>query len=251
MPRTSRKSYEKKQFFHVMVQGIDREFIFNTNEEKEVYKKLMIKYANKMHIKIVAYCIMDNHVHILVQIKEISELSKYMQCVNTSYAIYYNKKKKRVGYVYRNRYQVQVIQNVKHLKNAIIYIHNNPLKAKICESADEYAFSSYQQWAEKLKDNTSNDISLFTDLQEYKKMHKDDHVQEEFLDVQKDKKTIAKNVIQIYLNQKHITWQELKNNRLMLKQICKELHEKERISYRKIEEIINISRETIRKMIKE
>ncbi len=251
MPRTSRKLYEKRQFFHVMVQGIDREFIFNTKEEKEVYKKLMIKYANKMHIKIVAYCMMDNHVHIVIKIREISELSKYMQCVNTSYAIYYNKKKQRVGYVYRNRYQVQVIQDIRHLKNAIIYVHNNPVKAKICGSADEYAFSSYQQWARKLRNYTSNDTSLFVNLQEYKELHEDERVQEEFLDIQKDKKTIAKNIIQIYLKQKHITLQELKNNRLMLKQICKELHEKEKISYRKIEEIINISRETIRKLIKE
>ena len=56
-----------------------------------------------------------------------------------------NKKRKRVGYVYRDRFKTQVINNEKHLYNCILYIHNNPVKANMCKKTSEYKFSSYKK----------------------------------------------------------------------------------------------------------
>ena len=91
MPRYSRKAL-CGNFFHVIVQGLNKEYIFYENYYKERYKQLLIKESKSNNIKIIAYCIMNNHAHILIKTNNIHELGKYMQCLNTKYGKYYNKK---------------------------------------------------------------------------------------------------------------------------------------------------------------
>ena len=129
--RLSRKCYNSK-FFHVMIQGIRKEKIFNEKYLKSTFINYMNESAIKNDVRIVAYCIMENHAHILVYTNEISFLSKMMHSLNTRYAIKYNKFKERCGFVFRNRYRCENILNITYLKNCIRYIHNNPVKAGIC-----------------------------------------------------------------------------------------------------------------------
>ena len=89
MPRVAKKDYDTS-FFHIMVQGIRKENIFNKDEYKEKYLELLYKYLEKYDVKIIAYCIMDSHAHLLVYVEKINELSEYMRSVNTTYALYYN-----------------------------------------------------------------------------------------------------------------------------------------------------------------
>ena len=84
MPRISRKCYES-DFFHVMVQGIDREFIFNNDYFKEKYLSFLQEASQKHQVKIIAYCMMDNHAHILVYTPEIDKLSDMMESTNTKF----------------------------------------------------------------------------------------------------------------------------------------------------------------------
>ena len=99
----------------------------------------------KYNIKIIAYCIMNNHTHMLLETTDLKNLSKYMQSLNTRYGKYYNKKYKRVGYVFRDRYKAEGIYSEEQLYNCINYIYNNPVKAGICEKAEEYSFSNYRK----------------------------------------------------------------------------------------------------------
>ena len=105
MSRTSRNNMKNSSFFHIMVQGINKEFVFETRKNKERYLRLI--YANNENVEIMAYCLMDNHAHILVKPNEIQDLQNWMRRVNTSYAIYYNRINERVGYVFRQRYKSQ------------------------------------------------------------------------------------------------------------------------------------------------
>ena len=125
MPRISRKNIIGK-CFHLMSQGINKEKIFLDNMWKEKYKELLKKYSLEYKINIISYCIMNNHVHLLVYVDDVNNLSKFMHRINTIYASYYNRENNRVGYVFRNRYQVQTIKDEMHLKTCIVYIHNNP-----------------------------------------------------------------------------------------------------------------------------
>lgn len=81
---------------HNMIQGINREYIFEKDEEKLKYLTLVKKYSEQYMISIIAYCIMDNHVHLLLHANDSKRLSLFMKEVNSRYAMYYNKKNERV-----------------------------------------------------------------------------------------------------------------------------------------------------------
>ena len=137
MPRIP-KEYINTSFFHIMVQGINKEYVFNNNKDKEKYLKIMKDTKEEINdIQIVSYCVMDNHVHILIYIEDTNNLIKFMHKVNLKYAKYYNKKYDRVGYVFRDRYKTQPIFYEKHLYQCIDYIHQNPVKAHMCRKESE------------------------------------------------------------------------------------------------------------------
>lgn len=129
MPRKARKNMNSN-YFHVIVQGMNKEAIFN----KELYirkylKELKLKSQEYDNIKILAYCMMNNHAHLLIFTKEIESLSKFMQRINNSYSNFYNKINNRVGFVFRDRYYTQEILDQRQLYTCLRYIHNNPVKA--------------------------------------------------------------------------------------------------------------------------
>ncbi len=114
MPRKSRNS-TSSEFIHAIVQGINKEFIFPSNEYIERYKEIIISKLNDSNVNILGYCIMNNHTHFLIYSENYKDISKFMQRVNTSYSNYYNKRNKRVGYVFRDRYYSQDILEYKQL----------------------------------------------------------------------------------------------------------------------------------------
>ncbi len=221
MPRIPR-NYLKTSFFHIMSQGLNKSFIFNDPIDIKFYIKSMYSLIKQFDVKIIAYCIMNNHVHILIETKNINELSKYMQFLNSRYAMYYNKKYKRVGYVFRDRYASEGIYSEKQLYNCINYIYNNPVKAGMCSKPEEYKFSNYK----KIEFNVSNEYG--------------------FIDIDEDKIELCKNVIAKYLNSNQLRLEELKKDRIKLKELLVILKKKNKISFRIISEIIRINRETLR-----
>ena len=103
MPRI-RKENITTPFFHIMVQGNNKEYIFNFEEDINKYLKIMETTKEKINIMILAYCVMNNHAHILLFEEDTKNLTQYMHRVNLLYAKYDNKKYNRVGYVFRDRY---------------------------------------------------------------------------------------------------------------------------------------------------
>lgn len=145
MSRISRKCLDTI-YYHVMTQGINKENIFEKKYMKTKYIRLFFEKSKINGISIIAYCIMDNHAHILVKSMESTKLSKMMSQVNSAYGKFYNSKKDRTGYVFRDRYRAEPIINNSHLKNCIKYIHENPVKAKIVSKCGDYEFSSYNSF---------------------------------------------------------------------------------------------------------
>lgn len=93
MPRNPRNQL-KTPFFHVMIQGLNKSYIFNEAQDIKYYIKIMYELLKEQ--KIIAYCIMNNHAHILIKTQNIENLSSYMHKLNCKYARYYNKKYDRV-----------------------------------------------------------------------------------------------------------------------------------------------------------
>ncbi len=160
MPRIPR-SNTKSQFFHTMVQGIEKSFIFDNPANMKIYLNLISKNSKKFNVYILAYCIMYNHAHILIHVNSIDQMIKFFRCVNTAYAKYFNSQNNRVGYVFRNRYKSQEIFTIRQLFNTINYIHNNPIKANICSEAKNYEYSSYNEYFSNIKIINKDIISKY------------------------------------------------------------------------------------------
>ena len=220
MPRNPR-SFMETSFFHVMTQGINREFIFAKKEDILYYIKTMYKMKDELNIKIIAYCIMNNHAHLLVKTNKTANLSKYMQKLNEKYARYYNTKNDRVGYVFRDRYRAEGIYSEKQLYNCKNYIFNNPVKAGICTSPAEYPYSNYK------KENYCVDSNYI------------------FIDIEEDRETLCKNIINNFLKENGITLEQLKKNTLLLKKLLNILKNENKISLRAISKEIKCNREKL------
>ncbi len=224
MPRIPR-NYSNSTFYHVMTQGINKSFIFQKHEDILYYIKLL--YSTQLNVKIIAYCIMNNHAHILINVNQIEVLGKYMHQVNTKYALYYNKKYNRVGYVFRDRYKSETIHGEKHLHNCIHYIYNNPVKANICERPDEYAYSNYKEFKRKV------------DIQE------DEY---NFIDID-TKEEKCQEIVNEFLKKNNMTKEDFLKNNEKLKELVIVLRKIKGISFRTIEKEVDISREKLRQII--
>lgn len=223
MPRIPR-SYIKTCYFHVMIQGIDKSYIFEQAEDIKYYIKTMYELIKEHELEIVAYCIMNNHAHFLIKTEKLKEMSKYMQRLNTKYARHYNHKYNRVGYVFRDRYKSEGIYTERQLQNCIKYIFDNPVKAGMCEKASDYPYSNYKKQVEKFK-------------KEYY----------EFIDIEEDI-NISKKIIDDFLKENKMQINELKADKEKLKHLVIILKEEYHISLRKVAKEINIDRETIRRI---
>lgn len=223
MPRFPR-SYIQTSYFHVMTQGINKSYIFNKHDDKIYYIELMHKNLEQSNVEIIAYCIMDNHTHLLLKVNNLDDLIGYMHRLNTKYAQYYNRKYKRVGYVFRDRYKTEGIYSEKQLSACIKYIYNNPVKAKICSNPEEYKYSNC-----KNKYDINDDEYVFMDVEE--------NSQEEMID-------------NYFLNN-GIDVVEIINDKIRLKEVIIELKENKGISLRKIAGKLDLNRERVRKIYKE
>ena len=101
MPRIARKDLNTP-FLHVMVQGVNKEYIFENEQNIKKYLKIIKENKNNYKFEILAYCIMNNHAHFLVYTKDIKLFGKFMHITNLLYAKMYNKENNRVGVLFRN-----------------------------------------------------------------------------------------------------------------------------------------------------
>jgi REP element-mobilizing transposase RayT len=100
--------------------------------------------------KIFAYCLMDNHVHLLLQ--ETKEtISMIIQRISSSYVRWYNAKHKRCGHLFQERFKSEVVENDSYFLTVLRYIHQNPIKAKIVRDMAEYRWSSYNEYIKRNK----------------------------------------------------------------------------------------------------
>lgn len=250
MSRTARNNMKNSSFFHIMVQGINKECIFYNNENKVKYLKLIQK--NKESIEIIAYCIMDNHAHFLVKVENICDMKEWMKRTNITYALYYNKVNNRVGYVFRNRYKSQIIENEKHFFTCVDYIHENPVKAFMCKKKEDYKYSSYTNMYNGNQTNVNNQINrILSESMLYINGTKDEKEDRfKFIEDEKeDKEEVCKDIISRYLQFKQASMEELKGNREMLTEVVRVLSSNG-ISLRVMEKYLIYSREGLRKLIK-
>ena len=146
MPRKARRR-EKHLPHHIMSRSIPELNLFQCDEDKEYYLTLLKKSSQVYRVDVLAYCLMDNHVHILVH-PQGGDISKFMKNINNPYARYYNRTYDRRGHLYGDRFKNIVIEDEVQLLRTSTYIHNNAkdLLWQGYRSIDDYPFSSINDY---------------------------------------------------------------------------------------------------------
>ena len=141
MPRKHREDFEGA-IHHVFARGNDRQPIFVTDSDRLIYLRMLQRVIGRMTWRCLAYCLMENHVHLLLE-APLGNLSAGMQLLHGRYAQDFNQRHGRVGHRFQGRFGAVRIESDQQLWAAAAYIGRNPVAAGLCERAEEWRWSSY------------------------------------------------------------------------------------------------------------
>ena len=228
-----------------MTRGINKEKIFKSKYDKQKLIDIIREKLNEIDCKVFAYCVMDNHLHLLLN-SSIENLSLFMKKINISYAMYYNSKNDRIGPVFQDRFKSENILNDRYFYGVIRYIHNNPVKANIVAKPEKYNWSSMGEYIRDEADIVHiNGIQLiqnsFHTVSSFMKFHK---VQDEhnYLEIEEEDELkniqLGEKMIKEYLKGKNLKEKnELKDKDELIIRLLKT----KQYSYRKIAELVECS----------
>lgn len=142
MARINRADLAVYGYFHICSIGNNKQSIFCDRKDRLRYLGLLEKYLKLNRIQCYAYCLMTNHIHLLLLSPKIKLLSRAIHAAHTGYAAWFNKKHGRTGHLFENRFSSWVIRGDDHLLRTKDYIENNPVKAGLVKVKSEYEWSS-------------------------------------------------------------------------------------------------------------
>jgi len=162
MPRRARKR-SNIGLYHVMLRGINRCNIFlDEMDFGKMIKTLRLVSAPTEHAgKVVpegcaihAYCLMTNHVHLLVEERD-ETIERTMKRIGVAYVSYYNKKYERIGPLFQGRFRSEPVDDAGYFIKLLAYIHLNPVKAGIVAAPGDYRWSSWNEYMSDTIDRSS------------------------------------------------------------------------------------------------
>ena len=130
-------------WYHLMNRGRRGDEIFDERKDRETFITLLKEAANLWNVHISAFCLMDNHYHILAQ-TPLGNLARFMRHLNGVYTQRYNRLHNYDGQLFRGRYKSVLVAEDSHLLELVRYIHRNPVRAGIVETVGKYPWSSHQ-----------------------------------------------------------------------------------------------------------
>lgn len=139
--------------YHVCLRGVNKQRIFEYPEDYEGFFRILNTTMHKDKLgqdvetpnyDLFAYCLMDNHVHLLIGTRTLS-IGDVIRRIAASYAQFFNYRYKRVGHLFQDRFRSEVCHDAKYFYTLLTYIHNNPVKSGVCKYPDQYRYSSYDE----------------------------------------------------------------------------------------------------------
>ena len=131
--------------YHVIVRGNQRRKTFRSDDDYQAYLDRLEKYRAQCRVRIYAYCLMPNHVHLLVETGP-TPLAKFMQGLQQSYTQYFNRSYRKVGHLFQGRYKAIICERDQYLLALVRYIHLNPVRAKLATRPERYAYSGHNSY---------------------------------------------------------------------------------------------------------
>src|SRR5215510_11022713 len=117
--------------YPVISRGNNRRKIFRSDSDYLRFTDILALQKSKLPFYLYAYCLMPNHVHLLIEMQD-NPLSRITQRVLTTYSQYHNRKYKKVGHLFEGRCKAILCQTDRYLGELVRYIHLNPVRAKMC-----------------------------------------------------------------------------------------------------------------------
>ncbi|KJS82225.1 MAG: hypothetical protein JM58_15355 [Peptococcaceae bacterium BICA1-8] len=258
-----RRQISQTGFYHVMMRGNEKREIFKDDWDREKLLGIIREKKKEEVFDLYAYCLMDNHVHLLIRTENIAVV---MKRINTSYACFFNKKYNRVGHLFQDRFKSETIDDEKHLLAVVRYIHNNPHQAGMVRDSLEYPWSSYIDYVGG-RGNRRNDmvdtleiLSLFAQEEnkaiEYFMEFSNKENDDEFIDIKEDDSDVffcqekGSLWVEEYLMEKNMSITDLKidSNRHFLQDVIVNLRIKTRLSIREIADFLGLNRGVVQRM---
>jgi len=154
MPRLPR-IYVKEAAYFITCRGEHNENIFNDREDYKMFLELMKKYQGQYGIKVFAFCLMPDHLHLLIEIEKQQEeqdqvsarsqnISDFMHDLNNNYTKYFNNRYIRKGHLFMERFKSALIEKESSLLKMTAYLHLNPQRSGVIADSKDYPYSSYQ-----------------------------------------------------------------------------------------------------------
>jgi len=137
-----RRIYYENTVYHAMSRGNNKQKILAGDHNKILFAEILDRYKKRFSFKLYAFVLMDNHVHVVIEANNRHSISKIMQSILLSYSCHYRNRNTYVGHVWQGRFQSSIVEGEQNIVECITYIHHNPVRAKMVESAVDYRWSS-------------------------------------------------------------------------------------------------------------
>ncbi len=145
MPRTAR-TVSRLRIYHVMMRGINRQQIFFEEDDYTYFAGLLQRFKESCGYQLLAYCLMGNHVHLLIQTGDEVALGEIFRHIGSAFVFWYNLKYERTGHLFQDRFRSEPVEDSGYLLTVFRYILMNPVKAGFCQLSDDYPYSSARQY---------------------------------------------------------------------------------------------------------
>jgi REP element-mobilizing transposase RayT len=186
MPRRARVK-SQTNIYHVMLRGINRQQIFFDKEDYRAFESILWHYKSICDYRLHAYCIMGNHIHLLIQTGEVP-LGRIFKHIGSTFVYWYNCKYERVGHLFQDRYRSEVVLTDNSYLTVLRYILRNPVKAGLCKFPAEYPYSSGREYVFMKKRLTDTDFTFqLIDIEQLRKFLLEDN-DDQCLDINESSK---------------------------------------------------------------
>jgi putative transposase len=129
--------------YHVLNRGNGKQEVFHKEGDYTAFLEILQRGRELYPVKLLAYCLMPNHFHFLVQPEKAEELSRWMQWLMTSHVRRYHQHYGTSGHIWQGRYKSFIVQKDDHLLTVVRYIEGNPVRARLCDSVKSWPWSSH------------------------------------------------------------------------------------------------------------
>ena len=251
MARQARKR-SSTGIYHVMLRGIDRKDIFLDDEDRRKFLESIIKAKKKGKFKIYGYCLMDNHIHMLI--KEDEEIGKIIKRITVGYVGWHNKRHERTGHLFQNRYLSEPVETEDYFITVLRYIHQNPIKSGIVYSLSDYKWSSYGKYRlvyQRQKSFISGDLTeayfkTFKEFKDYMKANNIDKCLEYNVVKRHNDKTLGEIINKKY-DIKEIDKSPIKKRNKLIRKI----YDEQKTSIRQLSRVLGLGKTVVERAIKQ